>query len=154
MLRRIVAFVVAAIVMVVLGSAAHSVFIQYAWSVTAGQAEGIDAIAIPMGERVSWVVHDVVGMETNFPPYGAFTTVALLIAFLVAGLVARFTGLRTIVFAATGAATIFALFTAIKMNLGTVVVFGARGTMGLSAQMLAGVLAGVLFAILTRPRSG
>ncbi|HEY4970166.1 MAG TPA: hypothetical protein VII35_09690 [Steroidobacteraceae bacterium] len=36
MLRRIAAFVVAAAVMVVLGSAAHSYFVQEAWSLAAG----------------------------------------------------------------------------------------------------------------------
>ena len=38
MLRRVVAFVVAAAAMVLLGSAAHSYFVQQAWSRAAGQA--------------------------------------------------------------------------------------------------------------------
>jgi hypothetical protein len=38
MLRRAVAFVVAAVAMVLLGSAAHSYFVQRAWSSAAGLA--------------------------------------------------------------------------------------------------------------------
>ena len=52
-------------------------------------------------QRLSFTT-DLVGMETSAaaPPYGALTSVALLVAFLAAGLVGRFTpSLRTIVFA-------------------------------------------------------
>lgn len=149
MVRRIVAFVIAAVVMVVLGSLAHSLFVQEAWSVAAAQAEGTDPVAIPLGERISWITHDLIGMESNQPAYGAITTIALLIAFLVAGLVARFTGLRVVVFAVAGAVAIFVMFTALKMSLGTVGIFGARGAMGLAAQMSAGLIAGLVFALLT-----
>lgn len=149
MVRRIVAFVVAALVMVVLGSFAHSLFVQDAWSQAAAQIEGTDPVAIPVADRVSWILHDLVGLE---PLYGGLTGVALLIAFLAAGLLARFTGLRPIVFAVAGAVAIFVLFTIMKMQLGTVGVFGARGPMGLGAQMAVGLLAGLTFALLTRPR--
>ena len=40
-------------------------------------------------------------------PYGVLAGVALLIAFLAAGLVSRFTGMREIVFAVAGAVAIF-----------------------------------------------
>jgi hypothetical protein len=42
------------------------------------------------------------------------------------------------------------LFTAFRMLLGTVGVFGARGATGLAAQMAVGLIAGVLFAKLSR----
>jgi cellobiose-specific phosphotransferase system component IIC len=144
--------------MVVLGSIAHSLMVQQAWSDAAGMATGGGAAALSFGDRISWIMSDLVGMETrmapNAPPYGALTTVALLIAFLVAGLLARFTGLRPIVFAVAGAVAIFVLFTALKATVGTVGVFGARGMMGLSLQMTAGLIAGAVFAMLTRPRMG
>lgn len=149
MVRRIVAFVVALLVMVVAGSASHSLFVQNAWSDSVAMAEGTPG-ALPTGERLSWIAHDLVGLE---PLYGALTGVALLIAFLVAGLVARYTGLRTIVFAVAGAVAIFVLFTVMKMQLGTVGVFGARGLHGLGAQMAIGLIAGLLFAFLSRPRT-
>jgi hypothetical protein len=149
MLRRIAAFVVAAAVMVVVGSAAHSYFVQQAWSMAAGQADGTTLAAIPFTDRVSWAAHDLGGM---IRPYGALTSIALLIALLIAGAVARFTGFRVMVFGAAGALAIFTLFTVLRMVLGTVGIFGARGAGGLAAQMAVGLAAGVLFALLTRPR--
>ena len=148
MLRRIVAFVVAAAVMVVLGSAAHSYFVQEAWAIAAGQADGTAPAAIPFADRVSWAVHDLGGMIL---PYAATTSIALLIAFLTAGVVARFTGLRVIVFGFAGALALFALFMVLKMLLGSVGIFGARGAIGLAAQMAVGFASAVLFAQLTRP---
>jgi hypothetical protein len=150
MLRRIAAFVVAAAVMVVLGSAAHSYFVQRAWSLAAGEADGTALASIPFADRVSWAAHDLGGM---IQPYGALTSIALLIALLIAGAVAKFAGFRVIVFGVAGALAIFTLFTTLRMVLGTVGIFGARGAAGLAAQMAVGLLAGVLFARLTRPRA-
>jgi hypothetical protein len=149
MLRRIAAFVVAAAVMVVLGSAAHSYFVQAAWSKAAGLAAGMPPAAIPLADRVSWAVHDLFGMIL---PYSAVTSIALLIAFLVAGALTRVSGHRVIVFGVAGASAIFALFTAFKILLGTVGIFGARGAMGLAAQMVVGLVAGVVFATLSARR--
>ena len=147
-LRRIVAFVVAAAVMVVLGSAAHSYFVQEAWSIAAGHADGTAPAAIPFADRLSWVAHDLVGL---LPQYGALTAIALFIAFLIAGVVARYSGFRVIVFGIAGAFAIFVLFAALKFFVGTVGVFGARGPIGLAAQMAVGLVAGVVFAKLTSP---
>jgi hypothetical protein len=146
MLRRIVAFVVAAAVMVVLGSAAHSYFVQDAWSTAAGSADGTGYAAIPLADRISWAAHDLGGMIV---PYAGFTSISLLIAFLVAGVVARFAGLRMMIFGLAGALALFTLFTLLKMALGTVGIFGARDAGGLAAQMTVGLIAGVLFAKLT-----
>jgi hypothetical protein len=149
MLRRVVAFVVAAAVMVVLGSAAHSYFVQEAWSVAAGHADGSGPAAIPFADRASWAVHDLRGM---IRPYGIVTTVALFIACLTAGVAAHFGGRRVIVFGVAGALAMLVLFTGMKLLLGTIGIFGARGAVGLAAQMAAGLIAGVLFAQLTPPR--
>lgn len=148
MLRRLGAFVVAATVMVVLGSAAHSYFVQQAWSIAAGHAAGSAAAAIPFADRVAWTAHDLRGL---IRPYGAIASIALLIAFMIAGALARFSGFRAAVFGAAGASAILVLFTALKSALGTVGIFGARGAMGIAAQMTAGLFAGVLFAKLTPP---
>lgn len=148
MLRRIVAFVVAAAVMVLLGSAAHSYFVQEAWSMAAGQADGTALAAIPFADRVSWAAHDLGGMIL---PYGAVTSIALFIALVTAGAVARFSGFRVIVFGVASALAIFALFTALRMLMGTVGIFGVRGAIGLAAQMAVGLVAGMLFAQLTPP---
>ena len=145
MLRRLIAFVVALVVMVVLGSIAHSLFVQAAWAEAAGMGEGAPA-ALAMGDRIEWITHDLVGLE---PLFGGLSAIALAVAFFAAGLLARFTGMRTIVFAIAGAVAIFVLFTALKMTLGTVGVFGARGMFGLGVQMTAGLIAGLIFATMT-----
>src|ERR1700730_13470277 len=142
MLRRAVAFVVAAVAMVLLGSAAHSYFVQQAWS----SADGTAPAAIPFADRISWAAHDLFGM---FLPYCAVTSIALFVAFVIAGGLARFTGFRVIVFGLAGALALFVLFTVMKSLLGTVGIFGARGPAGLAAQMAVGAVAGVLFARLT-----
>ena len=148
MLRRTTAFVVAAAVMVVLGSAAHSYFVQEAWSLAAGHADGTAPAAIPIVDRVAGAAHDLRGMIRS---YGLVTSIAFGLALLSAGAVARFSGHRVIVFGAAGALAIFVQFTALKMVLGTVGIFGARGTLGLAAQMAVGLVAAVLFAKLTAP---
>lgn len=147
MLRRVVAFVVAAAAMVLLGSASHSYFVQRAWSSAAGHAYGTSPVAIPLGDRISWAGHDLFGM---FLPYCALTSIALFVAFLIAGGLARLAGSREIVFGLAGALALFVLFTLMKNLLGTVGVFGARGPAGLAAQMAVGAVAGMLFARLTR----
>ena len=148
MLRRVGAFVVAAVVMVLLGSAAHSYFIQQAWSSAAGHASGTAPAGIPFADRISWAAHDLFGMLV---PYCSVTSIALFVAFLIAGGLARFTGFRATLFGLAGALAILVLFTIMRTLLGTVGIFGARGPIGLAAQMAAGAVAGSLFARLTRP---
>ena len=143
MVRRLAAFVSAVLITTVLGSISHSLFIQQAWI----QAAGAGA-EIPTGERISWITHDLIGLQ---PLYGGLIAAALLVAFLASGLLSRYTGLRTIVFPVAGALAMFTMFTIMRMELGTVGVFGARGTMGLAVQMAAGLIAGLVFAIMTTP---
>jgi len=150
MLRRVVAFVVAAVAMLLLGSAAHSYFVQRAWSSAAGHASGTAPAAIPFADRISWAAHDLFGMIV---PYCTVTSIALLVAFLLAGALTRLTGFRVIVFGVAGATALFVLFTIMRSVLGTVGIFGARGAAGLAAQMAVGAVAGVLFAQLTRPNN-
>ena len=147
--RWVIAFIAAAAVMIVLGSLSHSLMVQRAWSEAVLAGEGVSA-TLSMGDRVAWILHDLVGM---LPLFGSLVSVALLIAFLAGSLVARFTGLRPIVFAVAGAVAIFTLFTLLKMQLGTVGVFGARGNMGLGLQVVSGMIAGLVFAFLSRPRA-
>ncbi len=146
MLRRIIAFIVAVGVMVVLGSAAHSYFVQQAWSIAAGSGDGTGPATLPFADRIAWAAHDLGGMIQS---YATLTTIALFVAFLAAGLLARFTGRRVLVFGLAGAVALFTLFSVLKMVLGTVGIFGARGAIGVAAQMAVGLLAGVVFARLT-----
>lgn len=148
MLRRVTAFVVAALTLVLLGSAISAYFVQRAWSGAAHLADGTLPAAIPFADRIGWAAHDVIGM---FLLYCPLTAIALLVAFLAAGALAHFTGYRTFIFGLAGALALFALFTILRNVVGTVGVFGARGPAALAGQMLAGVIAGVLFAWLTGP---
>lgn len=150
MVRRIIAYIAAVAVMVVLGSISHSIFVQQAWVQASGLDPAGQPVQLAMGDRLGWIGHDLIGLE---PLYGALVGIALLVAFLASGLVARFTGLRTIVFAVAGAIAIFVMFTLMKSQLGTVGVFGARGMAGLGAQMVVGLVAGIVFAAMSRPRS-
>jgi hypothetical protein len=147
LLRLLGAFVMAEAVMVVLGSGAHSYFVQRAWSMAAGRADGTSPAAIPVVDRLAWAAHDLGGMIFA---YAGSTSAALLIAFVAAGILARFTSHRAIVFGVFGAFAIFALFAILRRSLGTVGVFGARGPLGMAAQMGAGLIAGALFARLSR----
>ena len=88
-----------------------------------------------------------------FLPYCTLTSIALFVAFVIAGALARFTGFRVTVFGLAGALALFVLFTTLREVLGTVGVFGARGPAGLAAQMAVGAMAGLIFAQLTQPRS-
>jgi hypothetical protein len=150
MLRRIIAFVVAVAVMVVLGAGAQSLFVQEAWSRAAGAADGGAPVAIPFADRSAWIAHDLAGILV---PYGAVTSITLLTALLVAGAVVRFTGRRVMIFGIASAIGIFALFTILRQVVGTVGIFGVRGHFGLAAQMAVAMLAGALFARLTRSRA-
>jgi hypothetical protein len=144
--RRFLAFLLAILTMVVLGSTAHSLFVQHAWQSAAASVSPASEVGIATADRLQWVLHDLVGME---PIYGVLTATALLLGLLVAGAVARFTGGRLVVFALGGASCIFAMFSLLKLILGSVGVFGARGAAGLAVQMLAGLLAAVVFAAAT-----
>lgn len=143
MVRAIFGFVAALALTVVLGIAAASYFVMDAWASTTAMTEGA-APALSLGERAQWIGHDIVGMG---PMYGALTGIALFVAFLASGLVARLApGLRPIVFGVAGAVAMVVLFMTMRQVLGTVGVFGARGDLGLAAQAFVGFLAGLTFA--------
>jgi len=150
MRRRFWAFLVAALVLIVLGTAAQSYRVQEAWSTAAETASALASAAIPLGDRLRWMAHDVVGLLDS---YGALSALTLLIALLIAGAVTRWSGHRTLVFGLAGASGMLLLFTVLKAVLGTVGVFGARGFAGHAAQALAGMVAALLFARLTATRS-
>jgi hypothetical protein len=149
MVRRIVAFLVAIATLVFLGSIAHSLFVQHAWLNAAAQS-GAPTGGISFAERLQWIGHDLIGLQ---PSYGLVTTIALFLGLLLAGLITRYTRRRLAIFALAGAICIFTMYTILKLVLGTVGIFGARGTAGMLAQMLAGLIAAVLFAVLTPARA-
>ena len=150
MLRRIIAFVVAVAVLVILGSITQSLVVQHAWSVAAGHADGGAPVGIPYADRMAWIAHDFAGI---FVSYGGVTAGTLLVALLVAGWLVRLTGHRVVLYGVASAMGIFTLFMLLRRLLGTVGIFGVRGAIGLSSQMAIALVAGLLFAYLTRQRT-
>ncbi len=147
MLRRILVFVAATAVMITCGSVTQSLLVQRAWSIAAGQAEHGAPVPIPVADRIHWVGHDFAGI---FISYGGVTAGTLLVAWLAAGALARFTGHRVAVFGLGSALGIFVLFTLLRRVLGTVGIFGVRGVLGLATQMALALVAGILFARFTQ----
>jgi hypothetical protein len=148
MLRSLIAFVVAVAATFAAASFAHT---QMVLNELAAMGAPVDASV-----RFTTGLSDMLGLLANGSPPGIFPiiiAIALLVAFPVAGLVARLApGLRWFVFMVAGAVAMFAIFTALKSSLGTVGLFGARGTMGLALQMGAGALGGLIFTVL-KPRA-
>jgi len=143
MLRSVLVYLLVLAVTVVIGVTTHSLFVMHAWTMAAAQAADAVPPSLSVPEHLNWIGHDIVGMG---PMYGALAGVALLVSFIVAGLLARVTGSRTIVFVVAGAVAMLVLFTTLRAVLDTVAIFGARGAIGLAAQAGVGGLAGLLFA--------
>jgi hypothetical protein len=147
MLRALIAYLIATAVTFAAASFAHT---QMVLNELSAMGAPVDA-----GVRLSTALSDMIGLLAAGSPPGIFPVIiaiGLLVAFPAAGLVARLApGLRWFVFMVAGAIAIFVIFTALKSALGTVGLFGARGTMGLALQMGAGALGGLVFSAL-KPR--
>lgn len=148
MVRALVAYLIAGAVTFAAASFAHTQMVL----------NELTAMGAPVGFdlRLTQSVADMVGLLVSGSPPGIFLliiAIGLLVAFVAAGLVARLApGLRWFVFMVAGAVAMFAIFTALKSSLGTVGLFGARGTLGLILQMAAGALGGLVFVRL-KPRA-
>ncbi len=83
--------------------------------------------------------------------YAIFITIGLLIAFLVAGLMTRkINKKRRLIYTLAGAACFIVMLYLMKaVFFGVPIIGGARSTLGLSFQALAGGIAGYVFAKLT-----
>ncbi len=142
-MRAVLGFVLAVIVLAVLGSISHAVMNQ-------GDLAAIGA-EFPIGDRISWAMHDIVGMG---PIFGAIMSVGLLIAFIVAGIVSGFvTPLRTIVYVVAGAAAVIGTLMVLPFVFpgGVTAISSTReldGTIGLA---IAGALAGLTYVMVKRP---
>lgn len=148
MLRALIAYLIAVAATFAAASFAHT---QMVLNELAAMGAPVDA-----GLRLTTALSDMIGLIANGSPPGIFVIIialGMLIAFPAAGLVARLApGLRWFVFMVAGATAMFAIFALLKSQLGTVGLFGARGTMGLALQMGAGALGGLIFSVL-KPRA-
>jgi hypothetical protein len=148
MLRAILAYLAASAATFAAASFAHT---QMVLNELAAMGAPVDA-----GLRFTTAVSDMIGLLASGSPPGIFAiiiAVGMLVAFPVAALVTYLAPhLRWFVFMVAGAVAMFVIFTALKSALGTVGLFGARGTLGLALQMGAGALGGLVFTLL-KPRA-
>ena len=138
--KIVLGFVLAVIVATVLGAIAHTQFVL-------AELTGL-GIEIPISDRLSTTIHDIVGMG---PMFGLIVGIGFLVAMLAAALVYRFAGTqRYLVYGVAGAVALAVALTAMGMVYEITPIAGARTTTGFIAQMIAGALGGLAFARVTR----
>jgi hypothetical protein len=134
--KAIFAYLLAVVATTVLGSIAATQFILA--ELRTMQVE------VPFGVRIETTVHDIIGMSPTFAPIVAG---ALFVAFLVAALLTRFVPLPDRRWYLVGGfVAIIAALLLIKAVLGGTPIAGARDTLGMVSQGMAGLLGGWIFA--------
>lgn len=139
--RRVAAWIAAALMTVLLG-----VFFQTQNVLSRLSKIGGD---ISFADRISTYFYDLTHLGTL---YGLFILIALLIAFLTAGLLHHFTKFgRPVIFAAAGGVAILVMLFAMREAFFNVhIIAGARDALGISLQVLSGAVGGFLFHHLTK----
>jgi len=108
------------------------------------------APTVPVSERLSMTAYDIQHLGSLL--FG-FVLIALLVAFLVSELLARFfpVRLRQIILIVAGAVAIFVMLRAMKAQFFDIdIIAGARNALGYGLLILSGAIGGALFARLTR----
>lgn len=107
-------------------------------------------VSIPFSDRLAVTAHDLINMG---PLYGSLIGAALVIAFPVAGLLARwFSSRRTFLYVLAGAVAIAVMLVVMRQAFGISLIAATRTTGGFVSQVIAGAVGGWLFAYLTRNR--
>jgi len=136
MKRRVLSWMAAVLTSFILGSAAMT---QVVLSDLASMG-----VATGLGLRLSTTLGDLMGLSGSYLPLLA---VSLLIAFAIAGLLARFADRgRMALYLAAGAAGVGVLLWVLEWVLGLNPLSGARGVDGFLLQVLAGLAGGYVFA--------
>jgi hypothetical protein len=140
-LKRIGAWLAAVAVVVILG-----VIFQTQNVITRLGDLGAD---IGIGQRLSMTLYDIMHFGSLYTP---FIAIALVIAFLAGGLLYHFTefGRRIIYPVAGGFAILIMLFAMKQAFFDVHIINGAKDALGISLQVLAGVIGGWVFSRLTR----
>ena len=140
--KRVMAWVLAIITTVVLGVALQT------QNVLARLGDiGAD---VSLSERLSMTAYDIFRLGSL---YVIFVTPALLIAILICDIIAkRIKFARPLLYAIGGAAAILVMLFAMKMKFFDIhLLNGAKDALGISLQMLAGAIGGLIFAMFYRP---
>lgn len=103
---------------------------------------------VGLGERVSMTLYDIMHLGSL---YGIFIAIALALAFLAGGLLFRFTKFgRSIIYPVAGGIAILVMIFLMKRAFFDVhIIAGARDSLGIALQILAGMIGGFIFAKLT-----
>lgn len=104
---------------------------------------------VGFADRVSMTVYDVFRLGSL---YMIFVGMALAVAFLMGGLVHRFAKFgRPIIYIVAGSTAIVVMLFAMKIRFFDVhLIAGARDALGISLQMLAGAIGGLVFARISK----
>lgn len=141
--RRIAAFLLALLLCAVCGS-----LVQTGYNLADLVALGLD---IPAALRGQTYWHD---LHSFAPLYAAICAVGLLPAFVVAGVIARGARGRAVWYALAGGTAVWAALASANLLAGMpVLVFATRHAGGLAGLIAGGILAGLVYAALTRPRT-
>ena len=148
---RVIRYVVAFAVAIAVTYVAAAIF--YTQLVVAEL--GSIGVAVPFGDRIAATLDDIRGLADPVggftqPSYALVVIVALIVAFLVAMVVKRLVKpLAPVAYPIAGAAAIgVALYLANGSQGGIPVMAGAREWGGFVLQMVAGLIGGVVFAML------
>ena len=140
--RLILSFAAAVAVTAVLAVAASSQFVMAGLRGLGAEIGGAEALRV--------TVHDVAGMA---PLYAIFIATALLLGFLLTGVLWPRAKLpRPLSYAIGGAAAVAAMLAIMSGVLGIAMVAGARTWAGFATQCAVGALGGLLFAQLSQRR--
>ena len=113
--------------------------------------EGIGA-DIGFADRLSMTVHDLQYLGSR---YIIFVSIALSLAFLAGGLVFHYAKFgRRLIFSVAGAVGILVMLFGMKKAFFDIhMVAGARDAFGISMQMMAGALGGLVFSKINSPKT-
>ena len=113
------------------------------------QLEGVGA-DIGVSDRLSMTVYDIQYLGSR---YVIFVGIAFALAFLAAGIVFHFAKFgRRLIFSVAGAVGILVMLFAMKEAFFDIhMIAGARDGIGISMQMLAGAIGGVVFSKVSPP---
>jgi len=106
---------------------------------------------IGIADRLSMTAYDILHLGSL---YAIFVAPALLIAILICDIISKYIKFaRPLIYAFGGAAAMLVMLFAMKMKFFDIhILAGARDAMGLSLQMLAGALGGMMFAKINHPK--
>lgn len=143
-LRLVLAYLAAVVVMAILGVAAQSLFVL--------MGLGDVGASIPAISALSMMADDLMGLG---PVYAVLIAIGFVIAFPVAAIAVRLLPIpRALIYAAAGLVCIAVMLTLMKeVFFGVQLIAGARTLFGFWVQAGMGAMAGLAFVGMTRPPS-